>query len=68
MQTAENSKTVSYKTPMGRFDTWEAAASACERADLDPCTCIKIDVTPTDVIAETAYGTTYRLSNPVRVF
>ena len=61
-------KYVSYRTPMGRFETWEAAAAACERADLDPCTCIVTEVSPTDVIAETAYGTTVRLSNPIRVF
>jgi hypothetical protein len=59
---------VSYKTPVGRFDTWEEAASACERADFDPCACIQADVSPTDVIAETAYGSTVRLSTAVRVF
>lgn len=67
MQTADH-KTVSYKTPMGRFETWEAAAVACERADLDPVTCIKIEVTPVDVSYETAYGVTMRLSRPVRVY
>lgn len=63
-----NHKTVSYKTPMGCFQTWEAAAVACERADLDPLTCIKIEVSPTDVCHETAYGTTVRLSRAIRVF
>jgi hypothetical protein len=29
-----------YQTPVGGFDTWEQAAAACERCDLDPCTCI----------------------------
>lgn len=32
--------TIKYETPLGSFETWEAAAAACERADLDPCTCI----------------------------
>lgn len=31
-----------YATPMGCFSTWEEAAAACERADMDPCTCIEI--------------------------
>lgn len=65
---AMNDKTVSYRTPMGRFDTWEAAANACERADLDPCTCIVTEVSPTDVSHETAYGTTVRLSRAIRVY
>lgn len=34
--------TIKYETPMGSFNTWEEAATACERADLDPCTCIEI--------------------------
>jgi len=29
-----------YETPVGCFRTWEEAAAACERCDLDPCTCI----------------------------
>ena len=61
-------KYVSYQTPMGSFPTWEQAAIACERADLDPCECIKAQVSPTDVSYETAYGSTVRLSFPVRVF
>lgn len=61
-------KTVTYQTPMGCFSTWEAAAIACERADLDPCTCIDIQVSPTDVSVEHAYGSSFRLSNPVRVY
>jgi hypothetical protein len=32
---------MNYETPVGSFETWEAAAAACERCDLDPCTCIK---------------------------
>lgn len=63
-----NYKTL-YQTPMGTFPTWEAAADACERADFDPCTCIEIKhFDYTDVICETAYGSTVRLSNAVRVF
>jgi hypothetical protein len=31
-----------YETPVGCFTTWELAATACERCDLDPCECIKI--------------------------
>jgi len=34
--------TISYSTPLGLFSTWEDAAIACERCDLDPCTCIVI--------------------------
>jgi hypothetical protein len=29
-----------YATPVGLFKTWEEAATACERCDLDPVTCI----------------------------
>jgi hypothetical protein len=29
-----------YETPLGAFNTWEEAATACERCDLDPCDCI----------------------------
>jgi len=32
----------SYETPAGTFSTWDAAAAACERMDMDPTTCIKI--------------------------
>jgi len=34
---------ITYETPMGVFSTWEEAAEKCERADMDPCTCIKIN-------------------------
>ena len=61
-------KTISYQTPLGCFQTWEDAANACERADMDPCDCIKTSVSPTNVCHETAYGTTQRLSFAVRVF
>ena len=33
---------ITYETPFGTFATWEDAACACERADMDPCTCIKV--------------------------
>lgn len=58
-----------YQTPFGSFDTWEDAATACERADMDPCECIKV-IRPeyVDTCLETAYGTTQRLSFQIRVF
>lgn len=31
-----------YETPVGCFNTWEDAATALERCDLDPCECITI--------------------------
>lgn len=34
---------ITYQTPVGTFSTWEEAATACERCDLDPCTCITIN-------------------------
>ncbi len=33
---------ITYETPLGTFGTWEAAATACERCDLDPITCVRI--------------------------
>ena len=30
-----------YETPVGSFRTYEEAAEACERRDLDPCDCVK---------------------------
>jgi len=30
-----------YETPVGTFDTWQEAADACERCDLDPCELVK---------------------------
>jgi hypothetical protein len=33
---------MSYQTPIGCFSCWNLAAAACERCDLDPCTCILI--------------------------
>lgn len=33
--------TYHYETPLGSFQTWEEAADACERVDLDPCACIR---------------------------
>lgn len=34
--------TTEYRTPLGTFRTWEEAAAACDRADLDPVECIEI--------------------------
>jgi len=31
-----------YATPVGEFRTWEEAADACERVDLDACECVEI--------------------------
>ena len=59
---------VNYKTPMGSFTTWEEAANACHRVDMDPCTNIVTEVSPTDVCVEHAYGLAYRLPFQVRVF
>ena len=61
----------SYETPMGCFNTWEQAAEACERSDLDPCTCIKIVVPHIPVqttCIEHAYGSAQRLSFQIKVF
>ena len=33
--------TYQHETPFGTFDTWEAAAKACLRLDLDPTLCIR---------------------------
>ena len=33
---------MTYETPFGTFNTWEEAAIACERCDMDPVTCIKM--------------------------
>ena len=34
--------TISYRTPLGTFSTWEDAANALEQVDMDPCTCIEV--------------------------
>jgi hypothetical protein len=63
-----------YETPVGTFRTWEEAAAACERADLDPCTCIKnvsvVELSPStvDVWYITEYGLRQKLSAQIRVF
>lgn len=59
---------ISYETPLGCFNTWEDAAEALERRDLDPCECIDIVASPKDICYETAYGFTTRLPFMVRVF
>ena len=68
-----NATTALYETPFGGFDTWEAAAIACERADMDPCDCIKYTgpaaTPPALVHAETAsYGQPMRLSFAIKCF
>jgi hypothetical protein len=37
-----NANGFEYETPVGTFSTWEQAAAACERSDMDPCDCIEI--------------------------
>lgn len=63
---------MTYETPVGTFATWEAAAAACERADMDACSCIinRPDPSPDTFTTclETAYGSTQRLSFQVKVF
>lgn len=59
---------IRYETPLGCFKTWEDAARALERCDMDPCECINIVASPTDVFYETAYGVTTRLWYGIRVF
>lgn len=68
-QMAAPIKMISYETPVGTFATWEDAAAACERSDLDPLTCItNRPINFTDTCIEHAYGTTTRLSFQIRVF
>ena len=58
---------MNYRTPLGAFEFWSDAADACERADLDPCTCIEIPTT----CVETVLGdpdTALRLSFQIKVF
>jgi hypothetical protein len=66
------SREMNYRTPLGAFEFWADAADACERADLDPCTCIEYEarVIPTTCI-ETIGGdpnTAIRLSFQIKVF
>ena len=62
-------KMVNYETPVGTFADWQEAADACERADMDPCTCIKtVPINYRDTCTEFAYGTSFRLSQSIRVF
>lgn len=63
----------SYSTPFGAFDTWEDAAAACERMDMDPCDLVKYvgpQPTPPALVSyELApYGTKLSLSFQVKVF
>lgn len=58
-----------YETPLGTFGDWEQAAAACDRADLDPCTCItNRQVSVPSTCIEHAYGSAYRLSFQIKVF
>jgi hypothetical protein len=60
-------KLVSFKTPACTFGTEEEAVTACENAGV-PAESITVNISPTDVALEHAYGSTFRLSQPVRVF
>ena len=60
--------TISYRTPMGCFGTWEEAAVAVERADMDPCACIQTLASPVDVSYEVAYGSAMKLSRSIRCY
>ena len=61
-----------FRTPLGGFSSWCDAADACERADLDPQTCIEWDRTPpASTCIETIGGdpaTAIRLSFQINVF
>ena len=63
---------MNYRTPLGAFEFWSDAADTCERADLDPCTCIEYAprTIPTTCV-ETLGGdpnTAIRLSFQIKVF
>jgi hypothetical protein len=66
--------TTKYETPVGTFGTWEDAAQAVERADMDPCECIKIvrndppNAGPSLASYELGPGGVVRLSFQVKVF
>lgn len=36
-----NGNEFQYETPVGTYETWEAATAACERCDLDAVGCVK---------------------------
>jgi hypothetical protein len=63
---------MNYHTPLGAFEFWSDAADACERADLDPCTCIEYvnpPASPVSVGVENQNGRpSIRLSSPIFVF
>lgn len=61
--------TVNYHTPLGDFKNWEEAAVACERCDLDPVDCIKVEVSPSEIshIID-GDGVARRLSTPIRCY
>ena len=51
-----------------RCNKFDAAAVACERADLDPVECIKIEVSPCVVSYEDGPGGRLRFSQGVTVY
>lgn len=61
-----------YSTPFGTFATWEDAASACERMDMDPCELIEYvgdSVAPPSLASyELGPGGVVRLSFQIKVF
>ncbi len=59
-----------YRTPVGSFETWEDAAAAVERRDMDPTTCVEVVRLdpPHDVCWEFGPGGPLRLSFAVRCF
>lgn len=61
-----------YHTPVGAFFTWEDAARAVERCDMDPCEVIAYRPAassgPELVCRERAYGSDARLSFSVKCF
>jgi hypothetical protein len=60
-----------YETPVGTFNTWEEAADACERADMDACECVEI-VRPEYIMVLTEMlpdgSQPIRLSNAIMCF
>jgi hypothetical protein len=61
---------VIYSTPLGSFETYEEAAAACERADLDSTECIEFVRPDFSEVSHEFCGDTHpiKLSFNVRVF
>ena len=70
MTFTETAPQPTFQTPLGGFDSWFDAADACERADLDPQTCIQWGKkTPDAVCWEHQDGApSIRLSFSIKVF